>query len=42
MNLEMAQLTETIMDYLPNLLAALAILIIGWFVAIIISNRCLN
>jgi hypothetical protein len=38
MNLELAQLTDTIMDYLPNLLAALAILIIGWFVAIVVSK----
>ena len=38
MNLELTQITETVMNYLPNLLAALAILVLGWFVAIIVSK----
>lgn len=38
MQLELEQITKTVMDYLPNLIAALAILIVGWFVAFIVSK----
>jgi hypothetical protein len=38
MEFEASQINEIIMEYLPHLLAALAILIIGWFAAFVVSK----